>query len=305
MIHRYKISSVFAVVLLLLQIGAVAYGQEYEPKIGQKGKDVMWAPTPQGWVNIMLNVAKLTANDFLVDLGSGDGRIVIAAAKLGVRGMGIEFNPDLVEFSKREAEKAGVSDRATFVQGDFFVVDFSKATVLALYLYPKVMLKLRPRILEMKPGARIVAYDFNMGDWTPDWVGTYQEKKPSVEIRPRSSMSNAMDLEDWQPVQRETLNERHAYLWVVPAKVAGVWIWPEGELTLRQKFQEIGGTLIAQGKKTPLKLAKLDGEQISFQIGGSAGAVIYTGRVNGNTIVGATKTGNGPETVWVATRRTP
>jgi protein-L-isoaspartate O-methyltransferase len=305
MIHRNKAFRVFTGIVLVLLAGwTVARAQEYEPKIGQKGKDVMWAPTPHGWVEIMLNAANLTPADFLIDLGSGDGRIVIAAAKRGVRAMGIEYNPDLVELSKREAEKAGISDKVTFVNADFFTADFSNASFITMYLYPKVNLKLRPRILDLSPGTRIVAYDFDMGGWTPDQVVTYREKRPSAEIRPRASMSS-INLEDWEPVQVETYNERHAFLWIVPAKVAGVWTWPGQELTLHQKFQVIEGTLIDRGKKMSLKSAKLKGDQISFQIGGNAGSAIYAGRVNGSTIEGIIKVGNGPETSWTATRRGP
>jgi hypothetical protein len=247
----------------------------------------------------------LTPSDFLIDLGSGDGRIVIAAAKRGARAMGIEYNPDLVELSQREAEKAGVSDRVAFVNADFFAADLRHATVITTYLYPKVNLKLRPRILELKPGTRVVAYDFDMGDWVPDQVETYKEKRPSAELRPRSSTSRFLDLEDWAPVQVEAVSERHAFLWIVPAQVAGVWTWPWRELTLHQKFQEIRGTLMDSGKKMSIKSAKLKGDQISFQVGGSGGVEIYSGRVNGSTIEGTITIENGPETSWMATRQGP
>jgi len=251
----------------LLFVPAIANAQQYEPQVGQEGKDVIWVPTPEDLVQAMLEVAKLTPNDFLMDLGSGDGRIVIAAAKRGVRAVGIEFNPDMVELSRRNAEKAGVSDKATFMNADIFASDISKATVLTMYLLPSLNLKLRPTILNLKPGTRIVSHAFNMGDWSPD-----------------------------QTVQKEG---RTAYLWIVPAKVEGIWAWRAGsgaaELKLTQTFQNISGTLKVNGKELEIKNAKLEGDHISF----SGGDQEYAGRVNGKSIEGTVK-GGGPEQKWSA-----
>ena len=141
---------------------------QFEPRVGQPGKDVVWVPTPQALVDKMLDMAKVTPSDFVIDLGSGDGRTVITAAKRGATAMGIEYNPDMVELSKRNAEKEGVTSRATFVKQDLFETDFSKATVITMFLLPDINLKLRPKILNLKPGTRIVSNTFTMGDWKAD-----------------------------------------------------------------------------------------------------------------------------------------
>jgi hypothetical protein len=220
-------------------------------------------------------MAQVTPNDYLVDLGSGDGRIVIAAAKRGVRALGLEYNPDMVALSTRNAKAEGVADKATFQQADIFATDFSKATVLTMYLLPYLNMKLRPIILEMKPGTRVVTHAFNMEDWEPD--------------------------------QEIEVSDRTAYFWIVPAKVAGAWNWKadagSAVLDLQQTFQKISGSLKLQGKETPFLNAKLEGDQISFSVGGDAAKMQeYKGRVNGNTIAGTVRTGNGPESKWSATR---
>ncbi len=254
----------------LLFVPAMANAQQYEPTIGQEGKDVIWVPTPEDLVQAMLDVAKVTSSDYLMDLGSGDGRIVIAAAKRGVRAVGIEYNPDMAELSRRNAEKAGVSDKATFLNADLFATDLSKATVITMYLLPQLNLKLRPIILDLKPGTRVVSHSFTMGDWSPD-----------------------------QTVEKEG---RMAYLWIVPAKVEGTWTWQSNpgtaELILTQTFQDISGTLKVEGKNLQIKDAGLDGGHISF----SAGEQKYSGRVTGNTIEGTVKVGD-REQRWSATLR--
>jgi SAM-dependent methyltransferase len=224
----------------------------------------------------MLDMAKVTPNDYIIDLGSGDGRIVIAAAKRGARALGIEYNPDMVELSKRNAAKEGLSEKATFLQADIFETDFSKATVLTMYLLPSLNLKLRPTILNLKPGTRVVAHAFSMEDWEPD---------------------QTIDVES-----------RTAYFWIVPAKVEGIWTWPtptgNAELKLRQTFQKIDGSLAINGKVLPLKSARLEGDRISFAAGESNPILReYSGQVSNNTITGLAKTSNGPETNWVAERR--
>ncbi|OGA53086.1 MAG: hypothetical protein A3G24_17885 [Betaproteobacteria bacterium RIFCSPLOWO2_12_FULL_62_13] len=256
-----------------------AASKEYAPVVGQEGKDVIWVPTPQALVERMLQIAKTTPNDYVIDLGSGDGRTVITAAKkYGVRALGIEYNPDMVELSRRNAEKEGVADRAQFVHGDIFQTDFSKATVLTLYLLPNLNLKLRPTILNMKPGTRVVSHAFSMDDWQPD--------------------------------QTDTVEGRTAYLWIVPAKVEGSWRWGSArtyELVLRQHFQQIEGLVKADNKVAQFRDAKLQGDRITFSViefaGTGAVRRVFSGRVNGDTIEGVVKPSNGTgEEKWTATR---
>ncbi len=264
---------VVALTLLLLAAAPATSGAQqqtqYQPSVGQPGKDVIWVPTPDELIAAMLDAAKVTPNDFVVDLGSGDGRIVIAAAKRGARAMGVEYNPDMVQLSKENALKAGVAGKATFVNGDIFEADFSKATVVTMYLLPDLNMKLRPKILEMKPGTRVVTNSFTMEDWEPD----------------------------------QTISEggRTGYLWYVPAKVAGSWTWANAQLALKQNFQKIEGSLILNGKDVPIQNARLQGNHISFAVG----TVQYSGLVTGNTITGTTKAGTGPEVKWTAEYRLP
>lgn len=236
----------------------------YEPRVGQAGKDVVWVPSPETTVEKMLDVAKVTPQDFVVDLGSGDGRNIIAAAKRGARGLGVEYNPDMVELSKRNAQKAGVADRAQFVQGDMYAAEFSQATVLALFLLPENLNKLRAKFAELKPGTRIVANTFGIEGWTPE-----------------ESLTIEGECTSWCTV----------LLYYVPAKVDGVWQTPKGELALKQEFQTVTGTLAG----APIESVKIRGDQLGFIAGGAE----YTGRVNGNTISGVVKTG-GSQAAWTA-----
>jgi precorrin-6B methylase 2 len=190
----------------------------YMPSVGQEGQDVDWVPTPQAMVDTMLDMAKVTPNDFVMDLGSGDGRTVITAAKRGVRALGIEYNPDMVELSKQNARKEDVTDRAQFMKADLFQTDFSKATVITMFLLPDINLRLRPKILELKPGTRVVSNTFTMGDWKADETGSPENCEGS-----------------WCT----------ALLWIVPDKVAGTYKLPQGELTLKPEFQMLSGTLPA------------------------------------------------------------
>jgi SAM-dependent methyltransferase len=240
--------------------------QEFQPQVGQDGKDVIWVPTPQALVDKMLDMAKVTPKDYVIDLGSGDGRTVITAAKRGAKALGIEYNPDMVELSKQNAAKEGVSDKASFVKADLFESDFSQAQVITMFLLSSINLKLRPKILDLKPGTRIVSNTFDMSDWKPDENATI----PGCN--------------SWCT----------AHLWIVPAKVSGTWTLPQGELTLKQTFQNISGTLKSNGVETPVN-GKLNGEQITF----TAGPAEYSGRVAGNTIDGAVKNG----AKFTATRR--
>jgi hypothetical protein len=264
-----------------------APAREYAPQVGQEGKDVIWVPTPQALVDRMLQIAGVTAKDYVVDLGSGDGRTVITAAKkLGARALGIEYNPDMVELSKRNAAKEGVTGRASFMKADIFETDFSDATVITMYLLPQLNLKLRPKISGMKPGTRVVSHAFSMDDWQPDQI--------------------------------ETVEGRTAYLWIVPAKVEGTWRWdfPSGgprsyELLLRQHFQMVEGLVRADNKTGQVRNLKLRGDRITFSVMEFAGVetVIqrdFAGRISGNTIEGTMKLPNGTgEMKWTATRAAP
>ena len=247
-----------------------AAASEFTPEVGQSGKDVVWVPTAQTLVNKMLDMVKLTPQDTLYDLGSGDGRTVITAAKRGARAYGIEYNPDMVELSKRNAEKEGVAARATFEKADIFASDYSKATVITLFLLPELNVKLRPTILDMKAGTRVAANSFDMGDWKPDQTARVEGNCTS-----------------WCT----------AYLWIVPAKVEGAWKLAHGELTLTQQYQTIAGTLRMADKTLAISSGKLDGENISFSVGG----VQYSGRVRGDTMDGAMAVG-ATRSPWSASR---
>jgi methyltransferase family protein len=255
---------VLAFSLLLFVAGAVAQAQpakeEYQPQVGQAGKDVVWVPTPQALVDRMLDMGKVTAKDYVIDLGSGDGRTVITAAKRGAKALGIEYNPDMVELSKHNAAKEGVTDKASFVKADLFESDFSQATVITMFLLPDINLRLRPKILNLKPGTRIVSNSFDMGEWKPD-----------------ETVNAGEGCTNWCT----------AYLWIVPAKVEGTWKLPQGELALKQTFQMVSGTLKNGANTTQISNGKLNGDQISFTAGGTQ----YTGRVNGNMMDISTKSG--------------
>ena len=262
-----------ALSLMALAVGAahaqVAPG-EFQPQVGQAGKDVVWVPTPPALVERMLDMAQVTPQDYVVDLGSGDGRNIVAAARRGARALGVEFNPDMVELSKRNAAKEGVSDKASFVRGDMFEADISQATVLALFLLPDNMMKLQSKFLDLKPGSRIVGNTFGFQDWSPDAQETI-----------------STDCSSWCT----------ALLWIVPAKVEGTWQSPQGELTLQQNHQMLTGTLTAGGRSGPIAGGRLRGDQISFTVAGAE----YSGRVNGDTIEGTVKSENRNAT-WKATR---
>ena len=259
----------FAIALsfLLATTGVFAQTDEtFTPRSGQAGKDVVWVPTPQDLVDTMLDLAEVTSADYLIDLGSGDGRTVITAAKRGATALGIEYNPDMVEFAKRSANEEGVSKKATFMKADIFESDFSKATVVTLFLLTDINLKLRPKILDMKPGTRIVSNTFDMGEWKPDQTKRLTE-----------SSSN------WYT----------AHMWIVPAKVDGTWKLNNGQISFTQTFQEVTGTLTIDGKSTDLT-GKLNGNTIIFYAGGAE----YTGTVNGNRISGKRTGGD----TWRANR---
>jgi hypothetical protein len=239
--------------------------QPFEPKVGQAGKDVVWVPTSQLLVDKMLDLAGVTSQDYVMDLGSGDGRTVITAAKRGARALGIEYNPEMVELSRRNAITAGVGDRAAFVKADLFESDFSQATVITMFLLPQINLKLRPKILDLKPGTRIVSNTFTMDEWTPDQTATI-----------------GGDCSTWCT----------ALFWIVPAKVGGTWRLSQGELTLTQEFQMLSGSI----GSTKIANGRMRGNDISFTSGGAQ----YTGRVNGSSIQGTVTGGSGAS--WTATK---
>jgi precorrin-6B methylase 2 len=256
---------VFASFVSLFAAAAFAQSQPvkkdkgFQPSVGQEGKDVVWVPTSQALVNRMLDMAKVTSNDILYDLGSGDGRTVITAAKRGATAYGVEFNPNMVALSKRNAQKEGVADKAQFIQGDIFETDFSKANVITLFLLPELNVKLRPKILDMKPGTRVVSNSFTMGDWQADQTQNVSEKEGCTAYCT-------------------------AYLWIVPAKVEGKWKLPDGELTLKQTFQNVSGSLGAN----EISKGRLRADQVTF----TAGNAQYSGKVNGETISGTVKSGS-------------
>lgn len=244
--------------------------KDYVPREGQPGKDVVWIPTGDAVVDTMLDMAKVTPQDYLIDLGSGDGRLVIAAAKRGARALGIEYNPDMVELSKRNAVQAGVTDRTQFVKADIFESDFSRGSVITMFLLPELNLKLRPQLLRLKPGTRIVSNTFPMGEWAPD---------------------------ETADVVGECATYCTALLWIVPAQVDGEWRLPGGRLVLTQSFQMVDGTVAADGKTVPIDGGRLNGDRIAF----TAGGVEYAGQVRGNVMQGEFKSARGNGT-WSAVR---
>jgi hypothetical protein len=268
--------------LLLALPGAAQVNREtgdevYEPTPGQAGKDVVWIPTPDALVIKMLEAVKTTKDDVVYDLGSGDGKIPIAAAKeYGARAVGIEFNPEMAELARRNAKRAGVDNLVSIITGDIFVEDFSKATVVTMYLLPQLNLKLRATILKLKPGTRVTSHQFDMGEWEPD-----------------------------QQLKVET---RDAYVWIVPANVAGKWALKDdrgsfsGTLDLVQRYQRIGGTLALGGKTRPLLSAWMDGDKLGFSFIDSDNHLLSARlSVNGSSMTGALS--DGRKTPLTARRR--
>jgi hypothetical protein len=233
----------------------------YTPVQGQAGKDVIWIPTPEVLIDKMLTAAKVTDKDKLFDLGAGDGIIAITAArKYGAQAVGIEFNPDMAQFARRKVAEAGMTDKVKIITGDIFQEDFSSATVVTLYLMPHLNMKLRPTLLKMKPGTRVVSHAFTMGDWEPD----------------------------------ETMSSNYAqgYFWVVPAQIEGSWVMNglDGgpiRVSLSQSFQNIGGTLTRGGQTFAMLGAKLRGDEVKFQfITPDRKVHAFSGRVEGGRLTG-------------------
>lgn len=274
---RYLLSAILALMvssaMLTLYAQEKISGNKYVPEIGQQGKDVVWVPTPQELVNKMLEVAKVTPADYVIDLGSGDGRTVITAAKLGAKATGIEYNPDMVALSKENARKEGVGDKTEFIQADLYETDLSKATVITMFLLPEINLKLRPRILDLKPGTRIVSNTFTMGEWEADQEVTTEENWNS-----------------WNT----------AYLWIVPAKAGGTWKMGDAELELVQEYQFVRGTLKSGIRSQSVTDGRLEGSSITFRINND----IYTGVVTDKMIRGtASNNAEGKTWDWTAARQ--
>ena len=270
-------------VLVAVAAGAVVlYGNalaggpfQDRPAVGQDGKDVEWVPTAHALIETMLEMAEVTPDDRLMDLGSGDGRLVIEAARRGARAIGVEYDGGLVTLSRERAAEAGVSERATFLEADLFGVDLSESTVIALFLLPDLNLRLRPTLLDLAPGTRIVSNTWGMGDWAAD---------ETVQLDPCPGFCTAL-------------------LWIVPARIAG--IWTEGSdgnaFTFEQQFQEVTGTLReAPGAAAPLEEVTLQGDALTFR----AGSMRYRGVVTGDTITGTIISG-GRQAVWTVTRAGP
>jgi SAM-dependent methyltransferase len=244
----------------------------YQPARGQSGKDVIWIPTPPELVEKMLTMAKVTPQDRVYDLGAGDGIIAIAAAqKFKANAVGIEYNPDMAAFARRKVAEAGVQDKVRIITGDIFKEDFSSANVITMYLLPELNLRLRPTILQMKPGTRVVAHAFDMGDWQAD--------------------------------ETATAAGATAYLWIVPAPVEGGWsvsfdAGKTARLNLEQTFQNVGGSITLDGRTLPLLGARLRGEDLSFQFRGEGQSVTsFTGKVNGNRLSGTLSTDRSAQAV--------
>jgi SAM-dependent methyltransferase len=268
------IQSLIILLFTSLTFGLCAQDQvqnkAFVPHVGQPGKDVIWVPTPEELVNKMLEIAEVKATDFVIDLGSGDGRTVIAAAKLGARAVGIEYNPDMVALSKKNAEEAGLSEKTKFIETDLFQYDLSEATVITMFLLPEINLKLRPQLLDLKPGTRIVSNTFTMGEWEPDF--------------------EVMTEENWNSWYT-------ALMWIVPAKVEGTWKFENGELSIRQNFQMFFGSYLHDNKTTTITDGRLKGDVITFSIDGES----YTGHVTGKTSMIGTVTTNSSKRDWIAT----
>jgi precorrin-6B methylase 2 len=264
---------------LIFALPAAAQQQQkpYEPQVGQAGKDVIWVPTPDEVVDRMLTMAQVKPNDIVYDLGAGNGKIAIAAAKkFGATATGIEYNPEMARHAQGNVVAAGVQGKARILQGDIFATNFSEATVVTMYLLPGLNMKLRPTLLAMRPGTRVVSHSFTMEDWEADEI---------------SSMDG-----------------RRAYFWVVPATVGGAWALESGsektEISFEQRFQKIEGTVNLGLTQGGLRSARLSGANISFALVDGNGVLrSYSGRVNGTRMEGTYHGDSGAEVRWSATKK--
>jgi hypothetical protein len=276
-----SIVTVFSAALLATACIAYAQKQDFKPYVGQQGKDVVWVPTPDEVVDRMLTMAQTKPEDYVIDLGAGDGKIAIAAAKkFGARSMGVEYNPDMVAYAQKNLQASGVAGKAQIVHGDIFATDFTQATVLTMYLLPSLNMKLRPQILALRPGTRVVTHAFNMEDWEPD--------------------------------ESSDVDGRRVYFWVVPAKVEGRWAMELSgngtseklSLNFEQKFQRIEGVAYLGSLLAGLREPRLSGFRISFAYVDSRGVRRdFSGRVTGATIEGSFRADNGDEGRWTAAKK--
>jgi SAM-dependent methyltransferase len=265
---------------LVLAPAVAQKSQEFQPQVGQAGKDVIWVPTPDEVVDRMLTMAQVKPNDIVYDLGAGDGKIAIAAAKkFGAHSYGIEYNPEMARYAQNNAQKAGVAGQAQIVNGDIFATDFSKATVITMYLLPSLNIKLRPTILAMRPGTRVVSHSFTMDEWSPD--------------------------------ETSSISGRQAYFWIVPANVNGKWgveltggAGGKADLVFDQRFQKIEGWAVFGQVQAGLRDAELRGPDIRFAYVDQAGVRReLTGRVDGARMEGSYRADSGAEGRWSASRR--
>ena len=278
--HRFA-RLLTAITLSFLIAAPVAAQQKFEPQVGQAGKDVIWVPSPDDVVDRMLTMAQVTPNDLVMDLGAGDGKIAIAAAKkFGARAIGIEYNPDMVKHANANAQAAGVAGsgagKALIRLGDIFATDFSQATVITMYLLPGLNMKLRPTLLAMRPGTRVVSHSFSMEDWEADEISS--------------------------------VDGRRAYFWVVPAQIQGTWTVDAGgqknELSFEQQFQKIHGTIALGALNAGLREPRLRGFSIAFSyVGTDAVRRDFTGRVTGSKMEGSFHDEKGGEGRWAATKK--
>jgi hypothetical protein len=280
MTHSVRAGTLVFLILSFF-IGAAAAQSKFEPQVGQAGKDVIWVPTPDEVVDRMLTMAQVSPQDFVMDLGAGDGKIAIAAAKrFGARAVGIEYNPEMVKHANANAQAAGVAGtgrgQALIRHGDIFQTDFSQASVITLYLLPALNMKLRPQLLAMRPGTRVVSHSFTMEDWEADEVSS--------------------------------LDGRRAYFWVVPANVMGTWTLEAGsqrfELALEQTFQKVNGTVALSPLLAGLRDTRLRGPFIQFAfVGQDAVRRDFSGRVDGTRMEGSYRDEKGGEGRWSATKK--
>ena len=271
----------FATAFVFALTFAAPAAAQFQPQVGQSGKDVIWVPTPDDVVERMLIMAQVTPNDYVWDLGAGDGKIAIMAAKkFGARAIGIEYNPDMVKHANANAQSAGIAGngpgKATIRHGDIFATDFSQATVITLYLLPALNMKLRPQLLSMRPGTRVVSHSFSMEDWEADEIST--------------------------------LEGRRAYFWMVPANVMGSWNLDAGgqklEMSLEQTFQKVSGTLTLGPIHAGVREARLRGTIINFAYVDQGGLRReFVGRVSGGRMEGSFRDEKGGEGRWSATKK--
>lgn len=282
---RLARQALLAATLAPCSVGAQNLGKEL---------DVPYVPTPQAVVDRMLELARVRPGETVIDLGSGDGRIMIdAASKFGARGFGVEIDPRLVQRSTAAAQRAGVADRITFRQQDLFKTDFHDADVLTIYLLPDVNLALRPKILsELKPGARVVSHDYGMGGWRPDAQETVPVPDKTVGVRKESKV----------------------YLWTVPVWVEGEWVLEitangktrRVQLSLRQRYQFVSGSVrLPEGKAVPFSRGRINGDELRLVLPAGIAdrhPLGLTGHITGDSGAGTAEPSRGNDATWSVRR---